>query len=66
MGSVGYDLVISTIPLELDGVDVPLVHPYLTKEDAAKIRAYLDERMQRCTRENLESRWQKVRRRNGG
>ncbi|GGA42293.1 transcriptional regulator MtlR [Kroppenstedtia guangzhouensis] len=50
-GPSEYDLVISTIPLELDGVDVLLVHPYLTKEDAAKIRAYLDERMQRCTRE---------------
>ncbi|MFD1408859.1 PRD domain-containing protein [Kroppenstedtia eburnea] len=45
-----YDLVISTIPLESDEVDVLRVHPYLTGEDLVKIRAYLDERMQRRIR----------------
>lgn len=39
-----YDLVISTIPLEMKGVDVLFVHPYLTEEDVAKIRIYLDKR----------------------
>ncbi len=46
-----YDLVISTIPLESDEVDVLRVHPYLTEEDVAKIRSYLDERMWHFTGE---------------
>ncbi|MDR6224318.1 BglG family transcription antiterminator [Desmospora profundinema] len=42
-----YDLILSTIPVEMDGIDYIRVNPYLSEGDAVRIRSYLNERRRR-------------------